>query len=80
MFNPEIPPVLKRNPELCVERDPTGRHLPVGYSALNPSRVDRAILDAAEASDGQRPVPSQNPVRSLYHHRILVNAGEPGVT
>ncbi len=88
LVQPRVPARLRRNPELKVLRE-AGGFLLEGYSALDPSRVGDALYAALDDFDGRetdavrlglraqgRPAPSPALLRALYHHRVLVAAGD----
>jgi len=89
MTNPRVPERLRRNPVLRVLPDHEGSYLLEGYSSMDASRVAKKLYDVLDSFDGRpneqvvqalksegRPFPSDGLVRSLYHHRVLVDADE----
>jgi Fe-S-cluster containining protein len=86
---PRVPTQLTRNPSLRVINEPTGGYLLEGYSPMDLSRVGPQVYHALDAFDGRptedvlasleaegKPKPSAGLLRSLYHHRVLVDASK----
>jgi hypothetical protein len=55
MMDPELPDVLRRNPELAVPRVEADAYHVVGYSENQPMRLPRALYEALAEFDGVRP-------------------------
>jgi len=90
LLNAKIPRILKRNPNLHVEKKGDDSYCPVGYSPLDPLEVSKRIYDLLDFFDGRRTLkeacrliqqrsgaaPDKELLTLLCQHRILLNTKE----
>lgn len=87
LLKPNLPKILKRNPNLHVEKRGDDSYHLVGYSPLDPLEVSKRIYDLLDFFDGKRTnkeacrfiqehigaMPDQDLLISLYQFRMLIN-------
>jgi len=88
LLKPDLPKILKRNPNLHVEKKGDDCYYLVGYSPLDPFKVSKRVYDLLDFFDGRRTlkeacrlirqqsgaVPDKELLTLLCQYRILLNA------
>jgi len=90
LSKPNLPKILKRNPNLIVEKKGDDSYYLVGYSALDPFMVSKRVYDLLDFFDGRRTLkeacrliqqhggaaPDEELITLLCQYRILLNTKE----